>query len=203
MSNKRETSLCRFRDPSSLRSVGMTLIMVFRVNCFLIASNSSPMKHSIFFSLLLLAPLLSFAQSQGGGVVLTAPHTYKKMSGDSVRLRPSKAAEIEKLAQKTMAKIVHSNERARRAAARELARKYKLGDRVIVRGDSGRDVRSVANALVKKLYIKPDEVIPTFDNGALMDGELYNALLRFQKDKGLPADGRVTERVVKEFRKRK
>lgn len=157
----------------------------------------------LFFSFLLLVPLLAFAQLQGGGVVLTAPRTYKKMSGDSVRLRPSKAAEIEKLAQKTMAKIVQGNERARRAAARELARKYKLGDRVIVRGDSGRDVRSVANALVKKLYIKPDEVIPTFDNGALFDGELYNALLRFQKDKGLPADGNVDKADVKELRKRK
>ena len=203
MSNKRETSLCRFRDPSSLRSVGMTLIMVFRVNCFLIASNSSPMKRSIFFSLLLLVPLLSFAQSQGGGVVLDAPRTYKKISGDSVRLRASKVAEIEKVAQRTLAKIVQAGERNRRAAARELARKYKLGDRVIVRGDSGRDVRSVANALVKKLYIKPEEVISTFDNGALLDGELYNALLRFQKDKGLPADGKVTKEVVKELRKRK
>ena len=157
----------------------------------------------LFFSFLLLVPLLAFAQSQGGGVVLTAPRTYKKVSGDSVRLRPSKAREIEKLAQKTMAKIVHSNERARRAAARELARKYKLGDRVIVRGDSGRDVRSVANALVKKLYIKPEDVTPTFDNGALFDGELYNALLRFQKDKGLPADGNVDKADVKELRKRK
>ena len=72
-----------------------------------------------------------------------------------------------------------------------------------MRGDSGRDVRSVSNALVKKLYIKPDEVIPTFDNGALMDGELYNALLRFQKDKGLPADGNVDKADVKELRKRK
>lgn len=157
----------------------------------------------LFFSFLLLVPLLAFAQSQGGGVLLTAPRTYKKMSGDSVRLRPSKAAEIEKLAQKTMAKIVHSNERTRRAAARELARKYKLGDRVIVRGDSGRDVRSVANALVKKLYIKAEDVTPTFDNGALFDGELYNALLRFQKDKGLPADGNVDKADVKELRKRK
>lgn len=157
----------------------------------------------LFFSFLLLVPLLSFAQSQGGGVVLTAPRTYKKMSGDSVRLRPSKAAGIEKLAQKTMAKIVHSNERARRAVARELARKYKLGDRVIVRGDSGRDVRSVANALVKKLYIKAEDVTTTFDNGALFDGELYNALLRFQRDKGLPADGNVDKADVKELRKRK
>ena len=161
------------------------------------------MKRSIFFSLLLLVPLLSFAQSQGGGVVLDAPRTYKRISGDSVRLRASKAAEIEKMAQKTLTGIMQANERNRQAAARELARKYKLGDRVIVRGDSGRDVRSLANALVKKLYIKPEDVIPTFDNGALFDGALYNALLRFQKDKVLPADGRVTDEVVKELRKRK
>ena len=57
--------------------------------------------------------------------------------------------------------------------------------------------------MVKKLYIKPEEVISTFDKGALLDGELYNALLRFQKDKGLPADGKVTKEVVKELRKRK
>ena len=157
----------------------------------------------LFFSFLLFVPLLSFAQSQGGGVVLDAPRTYKKISCDSVHLRASKAADIEKVAQKTLAKIMQANERNRRSAARELARKYKLGDRVIVRGDSGRDVRGLADALVKKLYIKPEDIIPTFDRGALFDGELYNALLRFQKDKVLPADGRVTERVVKELRKRK
>lgn len=161
------------------------------------------MRRTVFFFLLLFVPLLLFAQSQGDGVVLTAPRTYKKMSGDSVRLRASKAAEIEKLAQKTMAKIVQANERTRRAAARELARKYRLGDRVIVRGDSGRDVRSVANILVKKLYINADDIIPTFDNGALYDGVLYEAVVEFQKRKGLPADGRVTEKVVKELRRRK
>ena len=98
---------------------------------------------------------------------------------------------------------MQANSRARKKAARELARRYKLGDRVIVRGDSGRDVRSVANVLVKKLYIEPEDVIPTFDGGALFDGKLYNALLRFQKDKGLPVNGRVTGEVVKELRKRK
>jgi hypothetical protein len=145
-----------------------------------------------------------FAQSAGDdGAVLTAPRTYRKMSGDSIRLRASVALKMEKQADKVFAKIVDANLRARKKAARELARKYRLGDRVIVRGDSGRDVRSVANALVKKLYIKPEDVIPTFDNGALYDGALYEALVEFQKRKGLPADGRVTERVVKELRKRK
>ena len=153
--------------------------------------------------LLLLFSQFALAQSADDDAVLTSPRTYKKVSDDSVRLRASVALKIEKQVDKVFAKIVEANLRARKQAARELARKYKLGDRVIVRGDSGRDVRSVANALVKKLYIKAEDVTPTFDNGALFDGELYNALLRFQKDKGLPADGRVTAEVVKELRKRK
>lgn len=135
--------------------------------------------------------------------VLTAPRTYKKVSGNVVRLRASEVADIEKLADRLLARLLQANHRARVNAARELARRYKLGDRVIVRGDSGRDVRSVANALVKKLYIDSEDVISTFDRGALLDGELYDALLRFQKDKKLPVDGRVTKDVVKELRKRK
>ncbi|MBQ2127496.1 MAG: hypothetical protein II198_07540 [Bacteroidaceae bacterium] len=138
-----------------------------------------------------------------GGAVLTAPRSYKKVSGDSIRLRVTMARNIEKQAGKVFAKVMQANERARKKAARELARKYKLGDRIIVRGDSGRDVRSVANALVKKLYITPDKITLTYDNGALLDGALYNALLRFQKDKGLPVNGKVTKEVVKELRKRK
>lgn len=135
--------------------------------------------------------------------MLTAPRSYKKVSGDSIRLRVTMARNIEKQAGKVFAKVMQANERARKKAARELARKYRLGDRIIVRGDSGRDVRSVANALVKKLYITPDKITLTYDNGALLDGALYNALLRFQKDKGLPVNGKVTKEVVKELRKRK
>lgn len=162
------------------------------------------MKRLFFIMLLSVVSQFALAQSTGdGNAVLTAPRTYKKVSGDSIHLRASEAGKIEKQADKVFAKIVDANLKARKKAARELARKYKLGDRIIVRGDSGRDVRSVANALVKKLYINADDVITTFDNGALLDGKLYNALLRFQKDKGLPADGRVTTEVVKELRKRK
>lgn len=163
-----------------------------------------PVKRFLFLILLFVVSQLAFAQSAAdGGAVLTAPRTYKKVSGDSVRLRASVAADLEKQADKVLAKILKSNQGAMKKAARELARKYRLGDRVIVRGDSGRDVRSVANALVKKLYIEAELVIPTFDGGALLDGELYNALLRFQKDKGLPVDGRVEADDVKELRKRK
>ena len=161
------------------------------------------MKRLFLLMLLFAVPLLSFAQSAADdGAVLTAPRTYKKVSGDTVRLRASKAAEVEELADKAFAKVMQANGRARQKAARELARRYKLGDRIIVRGDSGRDVRSVANALVKKLYIKPEDVMPTFDGGALLDGALFDALLRFQKDKRLPVDGKVSKDVVKELRRK-
>ena len=117
--------------------------------------------------------------------------------------RKAKGLTQEELADKVFAKVMQANGRARRNAARELACRYKLGDRIIVRGDSGRDVRSVANALVKKLYIKPEDVMPTFDGGALLDGALFDALLRFQKDKRLPIDGKVSKDVIKELRRRK
>ena len=166
-------------------------------------SDSYFVKRLFLLILLMLVPLLSPAQSNDGGAVLVAPRTYRRVSGDSIRMRTSEVMKMEKQVGKVFAKIMQANSRARKNAARELARKYKLGDRIIVRGDSGRDVRSVANILVKKLYIKADDVIPTFDGGALMDGELYNALIRYQKDKRLPADGRVTAEVVEELRKRK
>ena len=155
------------------------------------------------FLFLLLSQFLSAQSAVSDGAVLTTARIYKKVSGDSVRLRASEAAKIDKQVKKTYTKIMRANHRARVKAARELARRYKLGDRVILRGDSGRDVRSVANILVKKLYIKADDVITTFDNGALYDGALYKAVLRFQKDKGFSQDGVIDKELVKELRKRK
>lgn len=155
------------------------------------------------FVLLIFSRVVAAQSFADDSAVLTSPRICRKMSGDSIRLRASEVARIEKLANSNLKKIMQANQRARKKAARELARKYRLGDRVIVRGDSGRDVRSVANALVKKLYIKPEKIVKTYDGGALLDGELYKALLRFQKERGLPVDGRVTKDVVKELRKRK
>ncbi len=162
------------------------------------------MKRSLFLFLLLMLSQLLVAQSlSADGAVLTAPRVCKKVSGDSVRLRASESAKIDKQVKRVYAKIMQANRRARVKAARELARRYKLGDRVIMRGDSGRDVRSVANILVKKLYIRPEEVVSTFDNGALYDGALYKAVLRFQKDRSLLQDGVIDKELVKELRKRK
>lgn len=158
------------------------------------------------FSYLLLLMLSQFAIAQSSmdnGAILDAPRTYKKMSGNPITLRPGEADKIDKQTNKIYSKIMQANQRARKKAARELAYKYKLGERVIIRGDSGRDVRSVANALLKKLYIKEDDIVHTSGGGVLYDGVLYDAMLRFQKDKGLPETGVIDKRVVKELRKRK
>lgn len=80
---------------------------------------------------------------------------------------------------------------------------YRLGDRVIMRGDSGKDVRSVARILVKKLYIGEDSVIYTKDGGVLYDGDLVRAVKHFQEFNGLYPDGIIGFDVVKALRRRK
>lgn len=81
--------------------------------------------------------------------------------------------------------------------------KYRLGDRMIMRGDSGADVRNVANILVKKLYIGEDSIIYTKDGGVLYDGDLVRAVKHFQEFNGLYPDGIISSEVVKALRRRK
>lgn len=80
---------------------------------------------------------------------------------------------------------------------------YRLGDRVIMRGDSGKDVRSVAKILVKKLYIGEDSIIYTKDGGVLYDGDLVRAVKHFQEFNGMYPDGIIGTEVVKALRRRK
>lgn len=81
--------------------------------------------------------------------------------------------------------------------------KYRLGDRMIMRGDSGMDVRNVARILVKKLYIGEDSIIYTKDGGVLYDGDLVRAVKHFQEFNGLYPDGIISSEVVKALRRRK
>lgn len=81
--------------------------------------------------------------------------------------------------------------------------KYKLGDRVIMRGDSGADVRSLANILVKRLFLDENDIIFTADGGALYEGAIIKAVRTFQKVAGLYEDGVVATTTLKALRKRK
>ena len=81
--------------------------------------------------------------------------------------------------------------------------KYRLGDRVIMRGDSGADVKSLANILVKRLFLDEHDIIYTKDGGVLYDGAIIKAVRSFQKVSGLYEDGMVGTPTLKALRKRK
>lgn len=80
---------------------------------------------------------------------------------------------------------------------------YRLGDRIIMRGDSGADVRNVARILVRKLYMDEDSIIYTKSGEVLYDGELVKAVMRFQCLNGFYEDGIVGYELIKALRKRK
>lgn len=80
---------------------------------------------------------------------------------------------------------------------------YRLGDRIIMRGDSGADVRNVARILVRKLYMDEDSIIYTKSGDVLYDGELVKAVKRFQRLNGFYEDGIVSYGLIKALRKRK
>ena len=79
-------------------------------------------------------------------------------------------------------------------------KRYRLGERVIMRGDSGADVKSLANMLVKKLFLDENDIIYT-KNGVLYDGEIIRAVRSFQKISGLYEDGMVGTPTLKALRK--
>lgn len=80
---------------------------------------------------------------------------------------------------------------------------YRLGDRIIMRGDSGGDVRNVARILVRKLYMDEDSIIYTKSGEVLYDGELVKAVMRFQRLNDFYEDGIVGYELIKALRKRK
>lgn len=137
---------------------------------------------------------------------------YRKVSGDSVRLRKSKVVK-----KKKGSAAKGDKKKSEKAVAKKSARvkknkvdsvaykpmKYSLGDRVIMPGDSGHDVRSVADILVKKLYMDEALIKYTEDGGVVYEGELVRALKYFQEFNGLYPDGIIGSDVIKALKKRK
>lgn len=181
--------------------------------------------------LLLLLPQFVVAQSVSGNDGLRTSREYRKVSSDSLRLRKSKTVKkAKKNGKGNTAKPDNSSvKKQKRTKARKskavkqkdtLAVKsrksgvridsvkyapieYSLGDRVIMRGDSGKDVRTVANILVKKLYLDEDSIIYTQGGGVLYDGELYRSVILFQRYNGFYEDGIIGRDLIKALRKRK
>ena len=159
---------------------------------------------------------------------LGTTRSYRKVSGDSQRLRTDngkqkkqsskqsskKKKQIKKQTKKQPKKSSGKSavvKKTEKPAAKSVKidsvqytpRNYTLGERVIMPGDSGRDVRNVANILVKKLYIDETEVVYTADGGVLYNDALQRAVKHFQEFNGFYPDGIIGNAVVKALRKRK
>lgn len=159
---------------------------------------------------------------------LGTTRSYRKVSGDSQRLRTDngkqkkqsskqsskKKKQVKKQTKKQPKKssgksaVVKKTEKpavksVKIDSVQYTPRNYTLGERVIMPGDSGRDVRNVANILVKKLYIDETEVVYTTDGGVLYNDALQRAVKHFQEFNGFYPDGIIGNAVVKALRKRK
>lgn len=78
---------------------------------------------------------------------------------------------------------------------------YSLGDRIIMKGDSGADVKKLAEIMVKNLYLDENSIPYTRSGKVLYEGELLKAVKLFQKVSGLYDDGIVGTTTIKELRK--
>jgi murein L,D-transpeptidase YcbB/YkuD len=168
-------------------------------------------KKSILLLLLLFfAQFVTAQSSTGESGVLGNSRTYKKVSGDTLRLRPSVVEKMEK-EKKRKAKAEAKAAKAKTPRVKKspvdsvqyVPRKYTLGERVIMRGDSGHDVLSVAKILVKKLYLDEADIIYTPDGGAVYDGAMVKAILLFQEFNDFYKDGIIGRELIKALRKKK
>lgn len=163
---------------------------------------------------------------------LGTTRSYRKVSGDSQRLRTDngkqkkqsskqsskKKKQVKKPVKKQTKKqpkksggktaVVKKTEKpavksVKIDSVQYTPKSYSLGERVIMPGDSGRDVRNVANILVKKLYIDETEIVYTTDGGVIYNDALQRAVKHFQEFNGFYPDGIIGNAVVKALRKRK
>lgn len=134
--------------------------------------------------------------------------TYRRASADSVRLRSSIAGESGKAKRRGKSSSVKKNAspKVKKTKVDSLSfvpKQFLLGERVIMPGDSGRDVRAVAKILVNKIYIDEADIVYTSDGGVLYDAALIKAVKRFQEFNGFFPDGIIGQELIKALRKRK
>ena len=137
-------------------------------------------------------------QSQSG------VHVYKKLSRDSVKVPVKKRGDTAVKRAKGKSRV--KAKKSRTAVVDSLRRspkQYALGERVIMPGDSGKDVKSVAAILINKLYIGEKEVIYTSGGGVLYKGAIVRAVKHFQEFNGFYPDGIIGHDLIKELRKKK
>lgn len=162
-----------------------------------------------------LFSLLLFWAAIASAAVNVAPVdsvlVFKKMPADTV-VAPRK--EVVKTAKRTRSSASKSGAVKKKTKGAKLPaekkksdsvvyaeKKIYLGDRIIMRGDSGADVKKLAEIMVKNLFIDEKDVPYTKSGAVLYDGELVRAVRLFQRSSGLYGDGIVGETTIKELRK--
>ncbi len=143
-----------------------------------------------------LQPLFLLAAVEG--VPCDTMFVFKKMPADTVVVKKDAKKSVAKKKAATKKKTAKKPgvDSVKFAPVR-----YSLGDRVIMHGDSGADVKKLAEIMVKHLYMEESAVIYTKSGTVLYDGELVRAVKLFQKVSGLYEDGMVGETTIKALRK--
>ena len=159
-----------------------------------------------YFLAFFLVLLLSAAQAQVAGKRVVK--SYKKVSSDtcaSTRVAVNDSIPVKSVGGgvSSARKDVSKPKKSKIDSLSYSAKVYTLGERLIMPGDSGRDVRSVAKILVNKIYIDESELKYTSDGGVVYEGRLVEALNHFQEFNGLRPDGIIGQAVIKALRKRK
>jgi hypothetical protein len=163
------------------------------------------MKSNLLFSLLLLMALMvlpSIVLAQSSGMA-TGVRSYKKIVADTMRMRVAGAGPVKKAAVAGSVKPRVKRSAPKIDSLSITPRVYVLGERMILLGDSGRDVRSVAKILINKLYIDEESLTYTAGGGVLYDEKLQRAVKHFQEFNGFYPDGIIGQDLIKALRKRK
>lgn len=71
-----------------------------------------------------------------------------------------------------------------------------LGSRTITKGLFGNDVKVASGHLVKLGYLKSTQIARNADDFVIFNDELVEAIKAYEKDKGLPVDGQITEETA-------
>lgn len=141
---------------------------------------------------------------KGGGAAGGTSRTLTGRGSDAPSAKKRKPAKRAKKKTKTK-KSVKKTKQAKpkkQAVTPYAGVQYRLGDRVIMRGDSGVDVRSLANILIRRLFLDERDVLYTPGGKVLYDGAIIRAVRTFQKVSGIYEDGIVGTPTLKALRKR-
>ncbi len=159
------------------------------------------------FLFALLAVALFLPSGVSASIYLPADTTlvFKKMptAEAPVKIEKKNSPAKKAVAKKSVAKKPASArvKKSKPDSVRYEQVRYSLGDRIIMRGDSGNDVKKLAEIMVKNLYLDEKSIPYTKGGQVLYDGELLRAFKLFQKVSGLYEDGIVGAAAIKELRK--